>query len=198
MAGNLVCGIDEAGRGAWAGPVCAAAVILRPETEISGLNDSKKLTVIRREALETRIKQEALSYGIGWASSEEIDEINIRQATHLAMRRAHGELRVKCKTLLIDGNDMPLWAQTLAKAGGITTRAIIGGDGLIAEISAASIIAKTARDDFMRKQNRLYPHYGFGQHKGYGVKSHLEALREFGACQLHRHSFKPIRDLSGK
>lgn len=182
---HLLCGVDEAGRGPWAGPVCAGAVILHPERPIAGLNDSKKLTEKKRLKLEADIKEQALAFGLGWASPAEIDELNIRQATHLAMRRAIKAMGVSPHELQIDGNDVP---QGLP----CTARAIIKGDGSVAEISAASILAKTARDRLMIEMDETYPGYGFSGHKGYGAKAHSEALTKLGPCPIHRMSFKPV------
>lgn len=181
---NLLCGVDEAGRGPWAGPVCAAAVILRSEPIIIGLNDSKKLSEKKRLALAEEIKEHALAWSIGWASAEEIDELNIRRANHLAMQRAVKGLTHTPTLVLVDGNDAPEL--------NMETRAIVGGDGLEACISAASILAKTARDAEMIRYDAMYPEYGFAKHKGYGVKLHAAALSEHGPCPIHRRSFKPV------
>lgn len=178
---KLVCGVDEAGRGPLAGPVCAAAVILPPHIEIPGLNDSKKLTDKRRRELYPMIKEAAIAYGIGFASHEEIDEINILQATYLAMERAIAQLKVTPEQLLIDGNR--------AKDFGIPTRTVIKGDSLSASIAAASVLAKVARDDWMLEAAKDYPQYAFEVHKGYGTKAHYEALTTFGASPIHRNSF---------
>ena len=181
----LLCGVDEAGRGPWAGPVCAGAVILHPDHPIAGLNDSKKLTEKKRLKLETEIQEKALAWGLGWASPEEIDQLNIRQATHLAMRRAIVAMKVAPDEIQIDGNDVPLDLPCRASA-------IIKGDGSVAEISAASILAKTARDRLMVELDETYPGYGFSGHKGYGVKRHAQALATLGPCPVHRMSFKPV------
>lgn len=178
---KLICGIDEAGRGPLAGPVCAAAVILPPHFEIPGLNDSKKLTDKRRRELFPLIQEAAIAYGIGFASHEEIDEINILQATYLAMERAIGQLSIAPEQLLIDGNR--------AKDFGIPTQTVVKGDSLSASIAAASILAKVARDDWMLQAANEYPQYGFEIHKGYGTKAHYEALTNFGACAIHRRTF---------
>ena len=178
---TMICGVDEAGRGPLAGPVCAAAVILPPYTEIDGLDDSKKLSDKRRRELFPQICEKAVSYGIGFASEQEIDEINILQATFLAMRRALANLTVKPDLALIDGNracDFGLPAQTVIK-----------GDSLSANIAAASILAKVSRDDIMEKMAEKYPGYGFEIHKGYGTKCHYEALRSLGASPIHRKTF---------
>ena len=181
----IMCGIDEAGRGPWAGPVCAAAVILDPNKPIEGLNDSKKLTEKRRLTLETEIRSKAVAFAIGWASPQEIDELNIRKANHLAMSRAVEGLKVRPTLALVDGNDAPFLT--------CESNAIVGGDATIDAISAASILAKTARDAEMRRLDALYPGYGFAKHKGYGVKAHSEALNRLGPCAIHRHSFKPVQ-----
>jgi Ribonuclease HII len=182
---HLLCGVDEAGRGPWAGPVCAGAVILNPDSPVSGLNDSKKLTEKRRIALESEIQEKALAWGLGWASPSEIDELNIRQATHLAMRRAIEALGMMPSEIQIDGNDVP-------KGLPCPATAIVKGDGSVAEISAASILAKTARDRLMMEMDEKWPGYGFAAHKGYGVKRHSEALTQLGPSPIHRMSFKPV------
>ena len=179
---SLICGVDEAGRGPLAGPVCAAAVILPPDLELEGLNDSKKLSEKRREALYPLICEQALAYGIAFASEQEIDELNILQATFLAMRRAVGQLGRKPDLALVDGNREPDF-------GGIPVRTIIKGDSRSANIAAASILAKVTRDRFMLEQDAVYPQYGFAVHKGYGTQKHYAALREFGPCPIHRRSF---------
>ena len=178
---RVICGVDEAGRGPLAGPVCAAAVILPPHIDIPGLNDSKKLTDKRRRELEPIIKEQAIAYGIGFADHEEIDDINILQATYLAMERAIAQLSVTPELALIDGNR--------AKDFGITEETIIKGDSRSASIAAASILAKVARDDVMLEYSKIYPEYGFEVHKGYGTKAHYEALRTYGASPIHRKSF---------
>ena len=187
---EIVCGIDEAGRGPLAGPVCAAAVILAVRPEIRGLNDSKLLTEPQRDGLAVKIKRRALAWGVGWASAAEIDQLNIRQANFLAMRRALEAMMAMGKLLphlaLVDGNDPPPLP--------CAVRTIIGGDALEPMISAASILAKTARDAVMVDLCRLYPGYGFSKHKGYGVPQHLAALRELGPCPEHRMSFSPVRE----
>jgi ribonuclease HII len=178
---QLVCGIDEAGRGPLAGPVCAAAVILPPHFELPGLNDSKKLTDKRRRELFPLIKEAAIAYGIGFASHEEIDDINILQATYLAMERAIAQLSVVPEQLLIDGNR--------AKDFGFPTRTVVKGDSLSASIAAASVLAKVSRDDLMLQAAEDYPQYGFEIHKGYGTKAHYEALSSFGPSPIHRRTF---------
>ena len=178
---DLVCGVDEAGRGPLAGPVCAAAVILPRDLQIEGLNDSKKLTDKRRRALFDVITAQAVSYGIAFASEQEIDEINILQATFLAMRRALDQLSVRPAIALIDGNRETDF--------GLPVRTIVKGDSLSANIAAASVLAKVTRDDFMLEQAQRYPQYGFDIHKGYGTRAHYEALRQHGPCPIHRRSF---------
>ncbi|MEM9667636.1 MAG: ribonuclease HII [Pseudomonadota bacterium] len=181
-----ICGIDEAGRGPWAGPVTAGAVILDPEMPISGLTDSKKLSEKKRLQLEQDVKDKALTWGVGWASREEIDQLNIRQANHLAMRRAVAGLNASPELILIDGNDAPPNLPC-------TARTIIKGDLTEPCISAASILAKTARDRLMIELDEQYPEYGFAAHKGYGTAAHSEALKRFGPCPVHRMSFAPVR-----
>ena len=179
---SAVCGVDEAGRGPLAGPVCAAAVILPRDLEIAGLNDSKKLTEKRREALYEIITREAVAYGIAFASETEIDEINILQATFLAMRRAVEQLSVRPDIVLVDGNREPDF-------GGLPVKTIVKGDSLSANIAAASILAKVTRDRFMLEQDAIYPQYGFAVHKGYGTKAHYAVLTQYGPCPIHRRSF---------
>ena len=178
---ELICGVDEAGRGPLAGPVCAAAVILPANIEIPGLNDSKKLTDKKRRELFPTIKEKAIAYSIAFASHTEIDEINILQATYLAMERAINGLSVKPQMALIDGNR--------AKDFGLPVQTVIHGDSLSASIAAASILAKVTRDDYMEQMAEQYPEYGFEIHKAYGTKAHYEALRTHGACPIHRMSF---------
>lgn len=178
---TTICGVDEAGRGPLAGPVCAAAVILPPHLEIPGLNDSKKLSDKRRRELMPIIKEQALAYGIGFASHEEIDEINILQATFLAMERALAQLEIRPDLALIDGNRQ--------KDFGIPVQTVVQGDSLSANIAAASVLAKVTRDDLMLEMAEQYPQYGFEIHKGYGTKRHYEALREFGPSPIHRMTF---------
>ena len=178
---SVICGVDEAGRGPLAGPVCAAAVIL-PEGEIiSGLNDSKKLTDKKRRELFPMIKEQAIAYGIGFASHQEIDEINILQATFLAMQRALDQLEGKADLALIDGNR--------EKDFGLPVKTVVKGDSLSANIAAASILAKVTRDDLMLEMAKKYPGYGFEVHKGYGTKAHYDALRAQGPCAIHRMTF---------
>lgn len=183
----MICGVDEAGRGPLAGAVFAAAVILDPQQPIAGLDDSKKLSEKRRECLEIEIKAKALAWSIASATVAEIDAINILQATLLAMRRAVEGLALTPTEALIDGNRCPALA--------MPARAIIGGDATVAEISAASILAKTARDAEMRLLHLQFPQYGLASHKGYGTAAHLAALRLHGAADFHRRSFAPVRKI---
>ena len=176
-----LCGVDEAGRGPLAGPVCAAAVILPQNCEIQGLNDSKKLTEKKREALFDVICAAAVSYGIAFATVEEIEEYNILGATFMAMNRAVAMLDPVPELALIDGN---------RNAGiQIPSRCIVGGDGKCADIAAASVLAKVTRDRYMLQMAELYPQYGFEKHKGYGTKAHYEAIRAYGPSPIHRPSF---------
>lgn len=179
---SLVCGVDEAGRGPLAGPVCAAAVILPPDLEIEGLNDSKKLSDKRRRELYDVITEQAIAYGIAMVDEKVIDEINILQATFRAMRQAVEQLSEKPALALVDGNREPDF-------GDIPVKTIVKGDSLSANIAAASILAKVTRDRFMEEQDAIYPQYGFSVHKGYGTKAHYAALREYGACPIHRRTF---------
>ncbi|MEE1327560.1 MAG: ribonuclease HII [Oscillospiraceae bacterium] len=178
---TYICGVDEAGRGPLAGPVCAAAVILPRDLEIPGLTDSKKLTDKKRRELFPIIKEQAIAYGIGFASEQEIDEINILQATFLAMQRAIDQLEGKADLALIDGNRQ--------KDFGLPVVTVVKGDSLSASIAAASVLAKVTRDDLMLEMAETYPEYGFEIHKGYGTKAHYEALRKHGASPIHRQSF---------
>lgn len=180
-----VCGVDEAGRGPWAGPVCAAAVILKPRGTPKGVDDSKKLTAKQRAALELEIKAKALAWGVGFASHEEIAALNIVQATGLAMRRAIAAMAMAPAFALVDGNypfDLPC-----------PVRTVVGGDGLSASIAAASILAKTARDRLMTEMDETYPGYGFAGHKGYRAQVHADALLRLGPCPIHRLSWAPVR-----
>lgn len=179
---TAVCGIDEAGCGPLAGPVYAAAVILDPNDPIEGLNDSKKLTEKKREALFPQIKERALAWAIASASAQEIDEINILQARLLAMRRAVAQLEIKPDHALVDGNRDPNIPET-------PTLLIVGGDGKSASIAAASILAKVARDHDLLELDKQYPQYLFAKHKGYPTKLHVEKLLEHGPCPEHRQSF---------
>ncbi len=186
-AGEVVCGVDEAGRGPLAGPVFAAAVILDPSKPIAGLRDSKKLSASRRDQLALLIQRDALAWSIAQCTAAEIDELNILQATMLAMRRAIEGLSVVPTLALIDGNRCPVTT--------VRTEAIIKGDDKVVEISAASILAKTARDTLLREMHTRYPQYGFDQHKGYPTALHLARLREYGITPEHRRSFAPVREL---
>lgn len=178
---RVICGVDEAGRGPLAGPVCAAAVILPPHTRIPGLNDSKKLTDKKRRELFPVICEQALAYGIGMATEQEIDEINILQATFLAMQRAMDGLQVRPDLALIDGNRQ--------KDFGLPTKTVVKGDSLSANIAAASVLAKVTRDDLMIRQATEFPEYGFEIHKGYGTKAHYAALEQYGPSPIHRMTF---------
>lgn len=178
---KLICGVDEAGRGPLAGPVCAAAVILPPNIEIPGLNDSKKLSDKRRRELVPVIKELAVAYAIVFVDHKTIDEINILQATLSAMEQAISRLSVKPELALIDGNR--------EKYFGVPCKTVVHGDSLSASIAAASVLAKVARDDLMLQMAEDYPEYGFNIHKGYGTKAHYAALREYGACPIHRMTF---------
>jgi ribonuclease HII len=184
MSMRRVCGVDEAGRGPLAGPVCAAAVILDPQRVIPGLADSKKLSEKKRDQLAMAIRRDALAWQVAWASVAEIDALNILQATHLAMSRAVAGLAPAPDEVWVDGNTLPAWHWP--------ARAIIGGDASVAEISAASILAKTARDALMHTLDVEYPGYDFARHKGYGTAAHLAALHRLGPCALHRQSFAPV------
>ena len=178
---GVICGVDEAGRGPLAGPVCAAAVILPKGLEIPGLNDSKKLTDKRRRELAPLIKEQALAYGIAFADHNEIDQINILQATFWAMERALAQLNLKPELALIDGNRK--------KDFGMMVETVVKGDSRSANIAAASVLAKVTRDDYMEAIALEYPGYGFEIHKGYGTKAHYEALRQLGPCPIHRMTF---------
>lgn len=178
---GCICGVDEAGRGPLAGPVCAAAVILPPNLDLPGLNDSKKLTDKKRRALYPVILEKALAYGIAFADHEEIDRINILQATYLAMERALSQLNIRPDMVLIDGNR--------AKDFGLPVTTVVHGDALSANIAAASILAKVTRDDYMDEMAQKYPQYGFEIHKAYGTKAHYAALTEFGPSPIHRMTF---------
>lgn len=184
---GLVAGVDEAGRGPLAGPVVAAAVILDDMNPIKGLADSKKLSASRREKLFDEIRAKALCFSIALASVEEIDQLNILQATMLAMRRAVNGLRLKPNMVLVDGNRLPIMD--------IRAEAIVKGDSLVPAISAASILAKVHRDRWCMEVDLVYPQYGFAGHKGYGTAVHLAALRSHGACPEHRKTFKPVTEV---
>lgn len=184
---GLLAGVDEAGRGPLAGPVCAAAVILDPERPIEGLADSKKLSAKKREALAPVIRERALAWAVAWAEPEEIDRVNILRATMNAMRRAVEGLQVKPECVWVDGNrlpDLPYPAE-----------AIVKGDAKVPAISAASILAKTARDAKMREYAEEYPEYGFERHAGYGTKEHVAALEKYGPTPIHRKTFEPVKSL---
>jgi ribonuclease HII len=181
---GLVCGVDEAGRGPLAGPVVAAAVILDPAQAIVGLNDSKKLSAKRRAALAIEIRAKAIAWAVAEASVEEIDRINILQASLLAMQRAVHALSTRPTHALIDGNRCPQLC--------CTAQAIVGGDGKVASIAAASILAKTVRDAGMLELHRVYPQYGFDRHMGYPTAAHLKALHEHGVSPVHRLSYAPV------
>lgn len=186
-AGGPVCGVDEAGRGPWAGPVSAGAVILNPDDIPVGIDDSKALTHARRETLEIEIKARAIAWGVGFASVEEIEDLNILHATGLAMCRAIEALQVQPIAALVDGNyrfKLPCDVKT-----------VVGGDGLSLSIAAASILAKTARDRLMVELDGQYPGYGFASHKGYNAPIHQAALKAMGPCPAHRPSWAPIRAL---
>jgi ribonuclease HII len=191
----LLAGVDEAGRGPLAGPVVAAAVILRGDRPIDGLADSKILSVARRERLFELIRRDALACSIAWADAEEIDRLNILQATMLAMRRAILGLAYRPALVEIDGNRLPelAFGNYLPRA-----RAVIGGDRTVAAISAASILAKVCRDRMMLKMDALYPGYGFARHKGYGTAEHRDCIDRLGPCTLHRRSFDPLRSRIAK
>lgn len=185
-----VCGADEAGRGPLAGPVVAAAVILHPMRPIDGLRDSKQLSPARRQALAELIRRRAEAWSIASASVEEIDRLNILQASLLAMKRAIEALDPPAEAALVDGNRLPRLS--------IEARAIVGGDALEPAISAASILAKQDRDRLMAELDRSFPGYGFAEHAGYPTPRHLQRLRELGPCALHRRSFAPVRELLGR
>ena len=177
----VICGVDEAGRGPLAGPVCAAACILPRGLEIPGLNDSKKLTEKRRDVLYDLICEQALAYGIAYATVEEIEERNILGATYLAMNRAIAQLKIQPELALIDGNRN--------KEIEVNSQPVVKGDSKCADIAAASILAKVTRDRYMMELDKQYPMYGFAKHKGYGTKDHYAAIREHGMCSAHRPSF---------
>lgn len=185
---GVICGVDEAGRGPLAGPVYAAAVILPRDLEIPGLTDSKKLSDKKRRELFPIIQEQAVAFGIGVASEKEIDEINILQATFLAMKRALEKLTVRPDLALIDGNRETDF--------GVPAKTVVKGDSLSASIAAASILAKVSRDDYMMELAQKYPQYGFDIHKGYGTKAHYQALREFGPSEVHRVTF--LKSFYGK
>ena len=188
VAARLICGVDEAGRGPLAGPVCAAAVVFPPGRRApKGVRDSKLLSERQRERLAGLIKERSLVWAVAWASVEEIDSLNILQASLLAMRRAVVSLAVTPDEVLLDGRDCPELA--------VPARAVVDGDARVKVISAASILAKTARDAEMRRLHQRFPQYGFDAHKGYPTPLHLEALRRYGVCEVYRRSFAPVREL---
>lgn len=178
---HVVCGVDEAGRGPLAGPVFAAAVILPQNLMIDGLNDSKKLSEKKREILYDKIKNLALTYAVAFATEHEIDEINILNATFLAMKRAVAKLNLKPDIVLVDGNKSPELE--------ISTQTIVKGDSLSASIAAASILAKVERDRLMKNLSKKYPEYNFEKHKGYRTKMHIDLIKKYGPCEIHRKSF---------
>lgn len=179
---KLICGVDEAGRGPLAGPVCAAAVILSEDTEIEGLNDSKKLSEKKREALYDIIKEKAVAYSIAYGTLEEIEELNILEATFIAMNRAIDGLKTKPDFALIDGNRVP-------KGIKIPCETVVKGDAKSSSIAAASILAKVTRDRLLLEYDQQYPQYNFKKHKGYGTKEHTDLILEYGPCPIHRMSF---------
>lgn len=185
LAGRRVAGVDEAGRGPLAGPVVAAAVILHPDRPIRGLKDSKQLTAEAREELADLVRSRALAWAVAWADHEEIDRINILQASLLAMARAVAALSVEPHEVQVDGNQIPPVS--------LPVTAIVGGDGKVKAIGAASILAKVERDAAMVRLHTLYPQYGFDEHKGYSTPQHLDALQRHGACAIHRRSFAPVQ-----
>jgi len=188
-ADRLVAGVDEAGRGPLAGPVVAGAVILDPTQHIDGLDDSKKLSPAKREALVLEIESKALAWSVSWADASEIDSLNILHATMLAMRRALLGLRLRPRLVEVDGNRLPNLDFGSVRIAG---NAIVGGDARIPAISAASILAKVRRDAIMCDVDQLYPGYGFAQHKGYGTVLHRDSLQRLGPCPQHRWSFRPL------
>ncbi len=179
---KAVCGVDEAGRGPLCGPVCAAAVILPEGVELEGVNDSKKLSEKKREALFDVIKQKALAYSVAFATVEEIEEYNILEATFMAMNRAIEGLNIKADYALIDGNRIPRNIK-------IPCETVVKGDAKSLSIAAASILAKVSRDRLLLEYNEKYPEYNFAKHKGYGTKEHIEAIKKYGPCEIHRPSF---------
>ena len=187
FAANRIAGVDEVGRGPLAGPVVAAAVIFRHDTDIIGLRDSKKLSESQRIKLDKQIRSRALAFGIGSSSPEEVDVLNVLAATMLAMQRAVAELTVRPLRVLVDGNRCPRLE--------MPADSIVGGDDIIPVISAASIIAKVFRDELMKRLDHEYPGYGFARHKGYPTLAHIEALEKLGPCNIHRKSFAPVKRL---
>jgi len=184
---ELIGGIDEAGRGPLAGPVVASVVILPRYTQIPGINDSKKLSPLQRERLSKTILETIIDWGIGIVDEQTIDEINILQATYLAMEKAVQSMRLKPHFLLVDGHKIPHLD--------IPQKPIIKGDQLSISIAAASILAKVIRDRMMIEYDNEFPNYGFAQHKGYGTESHIEAIKKYGICKIHRRSFEPIKSM---
>lgn len=182
-----LCGVDEAGRGPLAGAVYAAAVILDPAKPIAGLNDSKKLSEKARDRLAFIIKADSMAWSVAFATVEEIDRLNILQATMLAMQRAVAGLSLRPETVWVDGNRCPVWDYP--------SRAVVEGDALVPAISAASILAKTTRDAAMVELHARYPQYNFAGHKGYGTAAHLKAIKQHGPCPEHRQSFSPVREM---
>ncbi len=189
---GLVAGVDEAGRGPLAGPVVAAAVILDARRPVAGLADSKVLAPARRERLAVEIREQGLAWGIGWADAAEIDALNILQATFLAMRRAVAALGSAPAHVIVDGDRSP---SLLGLGVDCSVEAVVKGDAAVPSVSAASILAKTARDALMRRLDLCYPGYGFAEHKGYPTRSHLTALRALGPSPVHRRSFAPVQSL---
>ena len=187
MSTLMIAGVDEAGRGSLAGPVVSAAVILRNDTKIDGLTDSKKISPEKRKQLAGEIKKECICWSVGMGSVEEIDTVNILRSTLLAMKRAVESLTVTPSRVLVDGNQLPDFD--------LPAQAIVKGDLLEPAISAASIIAKVTRDNLMYEYGNEFPEYGFERHAGYGTAYHLQALRQHGACSIHRRSFSPVRDV---
>ncbi len=185
---EVIVGIDEVGRGCWAGPLVAGAVVL--SDPIEGLRDSKKLSKKRREQLAATVEVEALDYGLGWVSPDELDQVGLTKAVELAMRRALNGIRVNYQKVIIDGNHNYLPDVEF-------TECLIKADDLVPAVSAASILAKVARDNYMADMSTQYPEYGFDKHVGYGTAQHIKALKEYGVCDIHRKSFAPIRSLTG-
>jgi ribonuclease HII len=191
----LTAGVDEAGRGPLAGPVVAAAVILEPSRPVAGLADSKVLSPARRELLAATIRSQSLAWGLGWADAAEIDTLNILQATMLAMRRALAALTLAPQHVVIDGNRCP---DLKGLAFECTAEAVVKGDALVPSVSAASILAKVARDEHMRVLDGRYPGYGFADHKGYPTAAHIAALRHLGPSPVHRRSFAPVQSCDSR
>lgn len=194
LCSGYYAGVDEVGRGPLVGDVVTAAVVLDPQNPILGLNDSKKLSEKKRLALFDEIYEKALDVAVGRASPAEIDELNILHATMLAMQRAVAGLRAKPERVLVDGNRVPDFGAQGCIEGGVESHAVIKGDGLIAAISAASIIAKVIRDKEMDELDERYPQFGFAKHKGYPTKAHFEALEQYGVLSEHRKSFRPVKE----